>query len=191
MTRRGYSLIELLTALAIGSVITAAIVTLLLGQMQLSSSQNRTMLNGQNLRDTLDYMAEEISVIGHNVQEPYISIAAANDFQFVTDIDGDGNWNRIRYDLNGTNLRRRLWTSTNQGVSWTLVSTDNILRNISAFTFEYYQPGNTTTTVLNDITLVNIKITQNPAGDTTAFNTGHVPTGRLALRTTIRNRLLD
>src|SRR5688572_30092334 len=122
--RRGFSLVELLIVLAIGGIIGSAIVTSLLGQMQLSSTQNRTIINQQNLRETLDYMADEVSSIGAGVTEPFIDIADAQELRFVSDIDGDGDWNRVRYYLSAGVLRRQLWSSSDGGGSWTAVSDD-------------------------------------------------------------------
>jgi prepilin-type N-terminal cleavage/methylation domain-containing protein len=191
MSRRaGFSLIELLVVVVLLAIVGGAILMALMGQMQLSSTQNRAMINQQNLREALDYMTDEVSSLGGGVTEPFISTATTTEFQFVTDIDGDGQWNRIRYYLSGGNLRRQLWSSANAGTSWTEVSDDVLLANVSSLTFTYFQPGNTTTTVLNNITMVEAKVTQSVAADTTAFNSGRVATGRMAARATIRNRML-
>ena len=189
-SRRGMTLIELLVVLVIGSVISGVIVTLLLGEVKLSATQNRTMINQQNLRESLDYMADEIASCGAGTTEPFISTAQAQQLQFISDIDGDGQWNRIKYYMNGTDLKRTLWTSSNQGTSWTQVSDDKLLSGVSNLTFNYYQRGNSTTSNTALITMVEIKITQSAAYNTTGITSGDVATGRMSIKATIRNRML-
>jgi prepilin-type N-terminal cleavage/methylation domain-containing protein len=190
--RGGFTLIELLTVIVVGSVITGAIVALLHGQMQLSSTQNRTMLNQQNLRESLDYMADEISTIGAGVDEPFISTAATTEFRFVSDIDGNpANWERVRYFLDNATLRRTLEQSGDSGTTWTAVSTDDMLTGVASLTFTYYAPENVVTTTPADITSVQIRLTQNPNNNTTALNTGRIGTGTMVVRSTLRNRLID
>ena len=188
--RRGVSLVELLVVLVIGSLISGAIVTALMSQVQLSATQNRTMINSQNLRETLDYMADEISNIGAGTAEPFIDTASTSELRFTSDIDGDGSWNRVRYYRTGTTLRRQYWNSTNSGVTWTQVSDDVLLTGVSNLTFTYYQRGNSAPASNNQISMVQVAITQNPLQDTTAFNSNKVATGRLTIRATIRNRML-
>ncbi|MDQ3024458.1 MAG: type II secretion system GspH family protein [bacterium] len=188
--RRGVTMVELLVVIVISTIIGGAIVTTLMGQMRLSTTQNRTMINQQNLREGLDYITDEVSTIGSGVNEPFVSIATAQEFEFNSDIDGDGNWNRVRYYMSGSDLMRQLWTSTNQGGLWTQVSNDVLLSGVTTLTFAYFQAGNTTTTTANSITLVDVQLTQNAGADTTAFTTGQVATGRMAARATIRNRML-
>jgi len=190
MKRSGTSLVELLVVLVIGSVISGAIITALMSQVQLSATQNRTMINSQNLRETLDYMADEISNIGAGTAEPFIDTATSSELRFTSDIDGDGTWNRVRYYRSGTTLRRTLWTSTNAGVSWTQTSDDVLLTGTSTVAFTYYQRGNTAPANNNAISMVQVAITQNALQDTSAFNQNKVPTGRLTIRATIRNRML-
>jgi type II secretory pathway component PulJ len=188
--RRGTSLIELLVVIVIGAVISGTIVTVLMSQVQLSATQNRSMINQSNLRETLDYMADEISNIGAGAAEPFIDTADADELQFVSDVDGDGSWNRVRYYMAGTTLRRQFWNSTNGGVTWTQVSDDVLLTGVTELTFTYSKRGNTVAAANSEITLVEVAITQNAAADTTAFNTGRVATGSMAIRATIRNRML-
>jgi Tfp pilus assembly protein PilW len=190
LTRRGTSLVELLVVLIIGSAISGAIISALMSQVQLSATQNRTMINSQNLRETLDYMSDEISNIGAGTTEPFIDTATTSELRFTSDIDGDGTWNRIRYYLSSGTLRRTLWTSTNAGVSWTQTSDDVLLKGVSALTFTYAQRGNTAPANNNAISMVTVAITQNALQDTSAFNKNKVAQGRLTIRATIRNRML-
>ena len=188
--RAGVSLVELLVVLVIGAAISGAIVTTLMGQMQLSATQNRTMINQQNLRETLDYMADEISNIGAGTTEPFIDTATTTELRFTSDIDGDGSWNRIRYYMNGTTLRRQYWNSTNAGVNWTQVSDDVLLTGVTTLAFTYTQRGNVAPANNNQISMVQVAITQNAAQDTTGVTAGRVATGRMTIRATVRNRML-
>jgi prepilin-type N-terminal cleavage/methylation domain-containing protein len=188
--RRGVSLMELLIVVVIGSVICGAIVSALMSQVQLSATQNRTMINSQNLRESLDYMGDEISNIGAGTTEPFIDTATTSELRFTSDVDGDGTWNRVRYYLQGTTLRRQFWNSTNAGTSWTEVADDALMTGVTALVFTYSQPGNTASTTNNDITLIQVALTQDPSVDTTAFNSNRVATGMMSIRATVRNRML-
>lgn len=188
--RRGVSLVELLVVLIIGSVISGAIISALMSQVQLSATQNRTMINSQNLRETLDYMGDEISNIGAGTTEPFISIAGTTELQFVSDIDGDGSWNRVRYYMSGTTLKRQFWSSGDGGATWTDVSDDVLLTGVSSLAFTYYKRGNTAPANNSEISMVQVAVTQSAAQDTTAFNAGRVAQGRLSIRATVRNRML-
>ena len=85
LKRRGVSLIELLMVVVIGSAISGAIISALMSQVQLSATQNRTMINSQNLRETLDYMADEVSHAGAGCTEPFIDTANTSELRFVAD----------------------------------------------------------------------------------------------------------
>jgi prepilin-type N-terminal cleavage/methylation domain-containing protein len=188
--KAGFSLVELLVVLVIGSLISGAVISALMSQVQLSATQNRTMINSQNLRETLDYMGDEISNIGAGTTEPFIDIANTSELRFTSDIDGNGSWNRMRYYLNGSTLRRQYWNSTNSGITWTQVADDVLLTGVSNLTFTYYQRGNTAPANNNQISMVQVAITQNAGQNATAFSTGRIATGRLTIRATIRNRML-
>lgn len=191
MNRRGVSLIELLVVLVIGGVISGVIVGTLMGQMQITSTQNRTIINQQSIREVLEYMTEEITVAGAGVAEPYISTGETEDFRFVADIDGDGDWDRVRYWRTGTNLLRELATSSDQGVNWTVVSSDIMLQGISTLQFTYLAHGNVAPVDLSEITSVEIRVTQDASHGTTRQTVGKVAQGRMVSRATIRNRLLS
>jgi type II secretory pathway pseudopilin PulG len=188
--RGGFSLIELVVSMFAGSLVTGAIMTLLLGQMELSSTQNRNIINQQNLRETLAYMKEEISLAGSAVNEPYFTTATATELIFIGDIDGDGSWNRVRYFVDGADLKRTLSNSTNSGGSWTTVSTDVLAAGVESVDFDYFQPGNTATTVPADITSVEIRLVQDVTLNTTAITDGKVAEQEMVTRVSIRNRML-
>jgi prepilin-type N-terminal cleavage/methylation domain-containing protein len=188
--RSGFSLIELLVSMFAGSLVAGTVITLLIGQMQLSATQNRNIINQQNLRETLAYMKEEISLAGSGVSEPFVNTAATSEFEFRGDVDGDGTWDKVRYFLDNGSLKRTLSTSTNGGTSWTTVATDVLAAGVQSLTFTYYQPGNATTTTVGLVSAVQIGLVQAIDTDTTALTAGKVGEQEMVTRVTIRNRLL-
>ena len=76
-SRSGFSLFELLVTVFITAVIAGAIVTLMNSQIQLSTTQNRNIINQENLRDAMEFMGDEISNAGSNAEEPFFTTRTA------------------------------------------------------------------------------------------------------------------
>lgn len=101
----GYTLIELLVALALGALTIVWVYRIFASQQQLHLGQQRTVQLQQNLRATLQRMAEEIRMAGYDpkatgafgfLHQPdpgnpdYGRATATEAIAFTTDADGDG-----------------------------------------------------------------------------------------------------
>jgi len=188
--RSGFSLFESLVAMAISMVIGGAIVTLLVSQTQLSATQNRHILTQEELRDTIRFMVDEISLAGSGVSEPSVLTASSHTFMFVGNIDGEGAWEKVRYSLDEGRFKRTLWQSSDQGTTWTLISSDVVLRGVASLNFDYFGAGNSIPATVDKITAVQIQITTNPSSRTTAITSGKIAAQSMVNRATIRNRLI-
>jgi prepilin-type N-terminal cleavage/methylation domain-containing protein len=187
--RSGFSLVETLVALAISLIVGGAIITALVANMQVSAAQNRNMLNQDDVRDTLAFMADEIRAMGNGAQEPVLLEATPSLIRFAADLDGDGAADRVKYEFAGAQLTRTLYTTPDDGVTWNVVATDVLLDNASALTFTYYGHGNTTNPAINDVTSVGIRLALDVAATATGLTQGKLAPQALATRATIRNRL--
>ncbi len=187
---RGFSLVELLTAMFIALVIGGAILSLLVGQMQFTASQNRNMINQEDLRSTLSFMADEIRTTGNGSAEPYILEATTTILHFETDLDGNGVPDRVMYELAGTQLLRRLYATEDNGATWAEVATDVLLSDMRELLFTYYGPNNTIDPTIDAISAVQVRAALSVENTETALTQGKIAEQEMIVRATIRNRLI-
>jgi type II secretory pathway component PulJ len=196
LRRRGFSLVELLVSTAIAIIIGSAVVLLLVQQTQLTATQNRNMMNSEQVRSVLVMMADEIQMMGNGVSEPFILNAQADDFTFYSDIDNNGIRDRIRYWRSGNELRRTLATSPN-GTTWTDVGTDVLIPNIfntntgpnPGLQFQYFGVNNgLNPATVADIRAVQITICLDTSLTDSAFTKSKVSPQNMVAYATIRNR---
>jgi prepilin-type N-terminal cleavage/methylation domain-containing protein len=188
---RGFTMIELLMVLAIGTMIAAAIVSILLSQMQLTTTQNRNIINQQDLRSTLQFMADEIQLMGQGTIEPYVFQATTDSFSFVGDLDGNADPDLVHYQVISGALHRTYSSSTDGGVTWTQLGEDDLLSDVQNMVFTYYAEGNAIPADVSEISSVEIRLTLNPAANGTAFTSGKLRTPEMVQRITVRNRLIN
>ncbi len=110
----GFSLIELMLALAAGSIVMAAVFGIYGGLTRSYTSQNAAAAVQQTARASIDLMTEDIMMAGFNPGEVTgsgILDAQLNRVQFTiaVDSDGDDEWDpvleTITYELVGSQLR--------------------------------------------------------------------------------------
>lgn len=190
--KKGFSLVEVLIVVAISAIIGVTLISILMGQIQLTTTQNRNIINQESMRTTLDFMIEEIRAMGSGMVEPYINIAVEEELEYVGDMDGDSNPDRVNYliEEDGT-LRRRVWTSTDGGATWTSLGDDDLLTNVSSFSFTYFAFDNEEPADIDEITSVEMIVSLDVGQDQTAFTDGKVADQSLLGRVTIRNRLME
>lgn len=184
----GFSLLELLIATFVGAILAGGVITIMVSQLQLNASHNRNMANQQNMRDSINYMLDEISLCGCNVSEPFITTATESSFIFVGDVTGDGAWDEVNYSFDGASLQRTLRTSADQGSNWTEVSSDTLLDGLAAFSFAYFAPGNIETNIEAEISSVGIGLTLADDVASTAFTANRARSYSMTGRITLRNR---
>jgi prepilin-type N-terminal cleavage/methylation domain-containing protein len=91
-SRHGFSLLELLIALAIGMVLLAVVTTTFINQRQVYAVQDEVEGMMQNAMVGLDVMQRDIMFAGYNPTETSgagIVAATANSLQFTMDLNGD------------------------------------------------------------------------------------------------------
>lgn len=203
MNRRGFSLVELLIATAISLIIGSAVILLLVQQAQLTATQNRNMINSEQVRSVLNFMSDEIQMMGNGIPDPnsYIVLAEPQQLIFYSDIDNDGTRDRIRYFVQGNGLNRTLSTSSDAGITWTVVGTDTLIPNLLAgstgpnpgLRFEYFGINNgilAGTPPVANVRAVRILIGLDTTATTTAVTAGKVASQNMVTFATIRNRRL-
>ena len=186
--RRGFSLFEVLIAMIVGTLIAGSITALLLGQVQLTTTQNRNMINQAALRDTIHFMGEEVLTLGSVGDEPFIQTATASELKFVGDPNGDGEFDQIRYHLANGELTRTLYFTIDGGNSWSVDTVDVLLPSVSSLSFTFFAPGNLVTNDPNEISSVEIRVEIDTEQETTAFTKGKVAKQSMVSRVMLRNR---
>ena len=159
---RGFTLIELMVSMVIGSVLMIAIISTYQNQLQSHLTQQSVVDMHQNARAAMHVMKQEIQMAGFDTTktaDATVLVATANDFQFQVDFNEDGDCDDanevIRYALSNGNLGRATGGGGLQPVA----------ENIDAINFVYYDenmnafvptPGNTTE--LDAIRLVQVTL---------------------------------
>ncbi len=156
----GLTLIELLIAMAIGTIILAAGVSLYAGMTKSYTTESVRASAQQDVRGALNLMVKDIRMAGLDpmgtVGSGFI-VTEDSDMEFTADLDFDGsltagNNERIRYFLNGNRLMQRLDDDA--------VTDEALLDNVSALNFTYiFEDGATTPS-----TVVITLAVQLPAG---------------------------
>ena len=164
--RRGFSLIELLVAMAVGMVVLSAMYGVFNIQSKTLSNQEETVVMQQSVRAGMDMMAREIGMAGYDparvncsscTTPAYIFFGAtvnASQLQIKADLNGDGaidasNQENIIYAFDATN--KQITRSIN-GVAQSFVG------NVDDFTFKYLDSGGIATVTAANVRQIEIKI---------------------------------
>ena len=172
---RGYSLAELLSAMAVLTLLLAGLlVTFQEGQNVYSFGAGRSEVQ-QNARVALDRMLRELRTAAQ------ITTATSNDIQF-TFVDDSGASVTVEYSLNGTNIQRNQTVPAIGGQPATLTG------GVATFTVTYYDIFNadinsyTPAKTAADVYTVDIQLTTQ-LEDTSLPNSPKVVVqGRVRLR---------
>jgi prepilin-type N-terminal cleavage/methylation domain-containing protein len=131
----GFTLVELMIAVAISGIIFVAIYQMLISQRKSFSLQNDITEMQQTVRASETMMVREIRMAGYKVPDldiwgdvPSTSFtdgekeafeeAIAQSVAFTSDVDGDGKMETIRYSLKQNALVREMWRWDVQKGKW-------------------------------------------------------------------------
>ena len=149
---RGFTLIEMLVALAVSSIVMAAIYSVNAALTRSYTTQNVAADVQQAVRATIDFMAEDIMMAGlldfrlDYAQDPEISTAGSDNITFTADRNMDGDtgdeFENLTYWLDGEELKQ---TDNNTGIEETFI--DNVVN----FEFRYFRENEADTPTDNDV----------------------------------------
>ena len=143
---RGYTLAELLTAMAVlGLLMAGLFLTLQEGQTVYLYGAGRAEVQ-QNARVALERMLRELRTASS------VATSSANDVKF-TFLDDTAASVTVEYNLNGTNLQR------NQTVPAVAGQPDILVGGATTFAVTYYDINNVATTTAASVYAVDISIT--------------------------------
>jgi type IV pilus assembly protein PilW len=156
-SEHGFTMIELMIAMAVSLLALAAIYSTFLAQHRSYQVQSETADMQQNIRAAMYYMQREIRMAGSdpfNVGGIGITLANNNKITFTEDVNGGGSatapdglttgtGENITYSLNGKDLKR-----TDSNANGGLGDTETVAQNIDAIDFVYLD-GSSPPVVLN------------------------------------------
>ena len=103
----GMTLIEIMVAVGILSVITLAVTFFALDVSDFGVNLGRSLVAQQEINLTFSTLISETRSIGPSEDGSFmIADASTSTFSFYTDIDGDGQFDKVRYFLNGGILKK-------------------------------------------------------------------------------------
>lgn len=163
--RGGFSLVELMVAMAVSLVVLGAMYSVFIGQNRTFSNQESIVDVQQSVRAGMDMIVREVGMAGYDPVRVNFDSNTANNFNGVTvnalqlqikaDLNGDGvidtsNEETIVYAFDATNKR----------ITRTIGSdTQPFVENVESFTFAYVDgDGNVTATSAN-VRRIRITIT--------------------------------
>jgi type IV pilus assembly protein PilW len=179
-TVKGFSLIELLLAMATGLIVLISTYNVFTIQSRHFSMQEQKAEMLQNARAGLDIMTKEIRMAAYNpsgslaactgtnnaTNAPCVGITAATavTLSFSADLDGDGNLTadstnpneNIVYDVYTSGGKSALGRTSNG-------SKQPVVENISTLSFAYFDANNNATTNLALIKKIRVSITAQTA----------------------------
>lgn len=136
---RGFTLLELMIALALGLIVLTALYQFFIKQQKAFSVQDLVVEMQQNARGALALMTKEIRMAGYSYQESKIVIATSTTFTFEADVDNDGTTEKIEYTRDTSNRitrEARNWIAATS--TWgTSGGAQPVAENITSLTFTY------------------------------------------------------
>lgn len=166
---KGFTITEILVAVAIVSIMIMGIFTLYVGQEASYVHQQEILQLQQQMRVALNKIVKEIRMAGYDPQQANettpntfgIQTAAANSIYFTVDTDRDGVVDpderyRVRVDSS------KVEYSDDNGTTWQSLTWHSLVAPVEAvsLSFTYYDSDGTVTAVLQDIRVVRIALTE-------------------------------
>jgi type IV pilus assembly protein PilW len=152
---KGITLIELLIALVIGSILIAALYQTFIKQQKTYAVQDQVVEAQQNVRVAMDIIVRNVRMAGYNptgvTPNPFgFTSATANQIIFTGDFNGNGSLDEgetIGFQLSGTNLRR-----------WGVDGWQPLAENIESLSFLYTLSDGTATSAPTAAQLASIRM---------------------------------
>jgi prepilin-type N-terminal cleavage/methylation domain-containing protein len=145
---RGFTLVEMVLALAISTIVLAAVYSVFTIANKNFTTQNAAATVQQNLRSAIRLMARDIRHAGLDPSGSAnfgITYASQSKIRFTKDDDpfngvvDEANWEEITYDFQGNQVMQTLYET----VTTSTADTAALISNITNLNFAYFDADNT------------------------------------------------
>jgi prepilin-type N-terminal cleavage/methylation domain-containing protein len=114
--QKGFTLVEILMVVVIVGMIGPVMLGFLYGSFQLNSRINGQILNQQHARYLLSHLKGELREVQQGAGNQYpIEVCNALDIEYYADLDQDNAIEKVRYYVDGFDLKRTLTNPTEDG----------------------------------------------------------------------------
>ncbi len=164
--KRGFTLVELLVVIGIFSVISIAVFTLGRDTFFFNGIIQDSFNTQEEAKRVIRPMATEIRAARQSVEGSYpIDTAGTSTLVFYSDINGDGNTERVRYFYSSSTIKRGIITPTGSPLKYTGTEKVNELvhgvRNTNSQpVFEYFDSSYTGTSspLTQPVSVSNVRL---------------------------------
>jgi type IV pilus assembly protein PilW len=183
--RRGYTLVEVMVALVIVSILGIAMANIFRAQNQVQARQNTGVERSMNARAALDMLAREIRNAGYNPRRTAnagFTKTEVTEVEWTADLNGDGDTDDS--DVTGDE-RVRYWLDEDTGELMREAAGVQVVvaDNISGIVFTYLDEDLAEAEFDSEIEQVNIRLTfDSPAGS---------QSGAIETQVAIRNQIFE
>ncbi|MEE9153776.1 MAG: prepilin-type N-terminal cleavage/methylation domain-containing protein [candidate division NC10 bacterium] len=167
----GFTLLEMLISSAIFAIVLFAIYTIYITSQATSTRGINKIEVQQNARVAMRRMAREIRMAGYDRGSAIpaqgsptaVQVATATTLTFIADVTGDGDSERVTYQLQGTQLIRE--SASWVGGVWTPTppASSELADSVITLSFTYYDANDNVTATLAAIQRITIGITTQEA----------------------------
>jgi type IV pilus assembly protein PilW len=159
-TTRGFTLIEILIAMAIGAIVMAAIVDTFITQRKTYDLQEQIAEMTQNARIGMGMLSREVRMAGYNPAGATFEAISYDltKLEFRADLNGDGD-----PDDDGETIAYFYDAATLQLMRETSGSQQPLAENITAFTFSYLDQAGAVVSNTADVYQIEVSITARTA----------------------------
>lgn len=157
---KGFSLIELLIAMAVGTMVIAALSNVFVMQRKSQSVQEQVAEMQQNARAGIEMMSRDLRIAGYDpggsATTAGIAAAASSSVTFRQDLDGNGDTSgtdeSITYSLYTESGIQKIGRNTGSG-------NVSVAENIQGLSFTYYDASGAVTATLASIREIRFTVT--------------------------------
>ena len=164
MHRNGFTILETIVFSAIFLIIVSALYLMYeTSHTTVTRGQNKVEVQ-QNAWGATAKISREIRMAGYDPSDVITTLpttavetANTNDVTFVGDVDGDGNTDRVRYRVQGTQIIRDF--SSWNGAAFPAFASSELADGVNTLAFTYFDANDNTTATLADIRRISIDVT--------------------------------
>lgn len=163
----GFSIVEMLMAMAIGMIVLAGLVVVFVSQKKAYDVQAQVAEMHQNARATLDIISQDIAGAGYDPTKygvVAVPVALSHKVQLRADLNGNGNtddaFEDVTYELAGTVIYRTI-----PGESPVAFA-----ENVHSLNFQYFDAGGIETANIDEIRKIRIELTMRTSRPDPSFS---------------------